>query len=57
MSSPGKLADGRPPEPAYLIINADDYEYLGSVIQIGKMMEKTLADDTDTQHQMLREDN
>lgn len=31
MSSPGKLTDGRPPEPAYLIINADDYGYFKGV--------------------------
>ena len=50
------------PEDQASIIRAIDAignfrQYLGSVIQIGKMMEKTLADDTDTQHQMLREDN
>jgi len=33
MSSPGKLTDGRPPEPAYLIINADDYAYFKGVSQ------------------------
>ena len=31
MSRPGKLTDGRLPEPAYLIINADDYAYFKGV--------------------------
>lgn len=33
MSRPGKLTDGRLPEPAYLIINADDYAYFKGVSQ------------------------
>jgi len=31
-------------------------QYLGSVISIGRMMEKSLEEDTETYHQMLGED-
>lgn len=49
------------PEDQASIIRAIDAignfrQYLGSVIQIGRMMEKSLADDTETKHQMLREE-
>lgn len=50
------------PEDQAAIIRAIDAignfrQYLGSVIQIGRMMEKTLADDIDTKHQMQQEEN
>ena len=50
------------PEDQASIIRAIDAignfrQYLGSVIQIGRMMEKSLADDTETKHQMLKEED
>lgn len=49
------------PEDQASIIRAIDAignfrQYLGSVIQIGRMMEKSLADDTETKYQLQQEE-